>query len=299
MAIGKRLRFQIFRRDNFACRYCGLTATAGAVLEVDHVKPRSEGGRDVPTNLVTACEGCNSGKSDVPLGAPVVADVPQADFRAVLAAREPREDEEPVLDPLTEWACEMEVACGLRWHVYTVDAGLTVRESHEFGVSLILAIACGYTEDELVAATSQAGEARETDLFRYLPERPDPRETTEEIDYYVDALAYLDSFIPLERRLLIWRVRLAAGDHQPTRSDLIRAAASMGHWQVVEQGRDHEQLRDWLRHLPDGVGSDYLRQAAARWDEANVGIAGQSAMECPNEVLELAVSLALGASVPG
>ncbi len=74
MAVTKRLRFEIFRRDNHACRYCGAVAP-DAVLTVDHVVPVALGGADEPANLVTACADCNSGKSATPPGAPLVADV--------------------------------------------------------------------------------------------------------------------------------------------------------------------------------------------------------------------------------
>lgn len=74
MAISKRLRFEIFRRDNHACRYCGATAPE-AKLTVDHVTPTALGGGDEPANLVTACSDCNSGKSATPPSAPIVADV--------------------------------------------------------------------------------------------------------------------------------------------------------------------------------------------------------------------------------
>lgn len=62
MAVSNRLRFETFRRDGFACRYCGEGAPE-AVLTIDHVVPRCLGGSDDPTNLVTACQVCNSGKS--------------------------------------------------------------------------------------------------------------------------------------------------------------------------------------------------------------------------------------------
>lgn len=34
---------------------------------VDHVKPRSNGGHNCHTNLVTACRSCNSSRQDKPL----------------------------------------------------------------------------------------------------------------------------------------------------------------------------------------------------------------------------------------
>ncbi|HVQ45126.1 MAG TPA: HNH endonuclease [Candidatus Saccharimonadia bacterium] len=62
--IGKGLRFRILARDHFRCVYCGASAHDGARLHVDHVRPRSQGGTNDPSNLVTACSDCNLGKSD-------------------------------------------------------------------------------------------------------------------------------------------------------------------------------------------------------------------------------------------
>jgi len=66
MALSKRQRFSILRRDNFTCRYCGAKAP-DVQLHVDHKKPVALGGDDHPANLVTACVGCNAGKSATPL----------------------------------------------------------------------------------------------------------------------------------------------------------------------------------------------------------------------------------------
>jgi hypothetical protein len=74
MALSKRLRYEILRRDAYTCRYCGAKAP-DVPLRVDHVTPVALGGSDNPTNLVTACEPCNSGKSSVPADAAVVAGV--------------------------------------------------------------------------------------------------------------------------------------------------------------------------------------------------------------------------------
>lgn len=64
--ISKRTRFEVFKRDEFRCVYCGSTPNEG-VLHVDHVVAVANGGTDDPENLVTACEACNLGKSSVPL----------------------------------------------------------------------------------------------------------------------------------------------------------------------------------------------------------------------------------------
>ena len=53
-------RANLFRRDRGQCQYCGSTKQ----LTVDHVIPRSKGGKTSWTNLVTACNRCNVGKGD-------------------------------------------------------------------------------------------------------------------------------------------------------------------------------------------------------------------------------------------
>src|SRR5688572_5505117 len=64
-------RFRILQRDGFRCRYCGHAAPE-ARLEVDHIVPRSWGGKNDHDNLVTACSRCNGGKGTSTLGAPLV-----------------------------------------------------------------------------------------------------------------------------------------------------------------------------------------------------------------------------------
>ncbi len=59
-----KLRYDILRRDGFKCVCCGRSVKEGAVLEVDHIKPVSQGGKTVPNNLQTLCRECNRGKSN-------------------------------------------------------------------------------------------------------------------------------------------------------------------------------------------------------------------------------------------
>jgi hypothetical protein len=64
-AIGARLRFEILRRCNFACYYCGIPAAMGVKqLHIDHVIPVDLGGTNDPWNLVAACWDCNAGKTN-------------------------------------------------------------------------------------------------------------------------------------------------------------------------------------------------------------------------------------------
>jgi 5-methylcytosine-specific restriction endonuclease McrA len=55
-------RRNIFLRDRYTCQYCGRKP-AHEELTIDHVVPRSRGGRTVWENVVLACSHCNNVKS--------------------------------------------------------------------------------------------------------------------------------------------------------------------------------------------------------------------------------------------
>jgi hypothetical protein len=59
--VSKKLRFEVFKRDSFTCQYCGQQAP-NVILQVDHVRPASDGGSTDILNLLTACTTCNAGK---------------------------------------------------------------------------------------------------------------------------------------------------------------------------------------------------------------------------------------------
>lgn len=61
--IPKSVRFEVFKRDKFTCQYCGAAAP-NVILEVDHIKPVSKGGKNDVLNFVTACRDCNRGKTN-------------------------------------------------------------------------------------------------------------------------------------------------------------------------------------------------------------------------------------------
>jgi hypothetical protein len=83
-SISKKTRFEVFKRDNFTCQYCGAHPPA-VILHVDHIKPVALGGKNHMDNYVTACQPCNSGKSAISL-----SQVPQSlmDKAAEVAERE-------------------------------------------------------------------------------------------------------------------------------------------------------------------------------------------------------------------
>ena len=124
MSVSKRTRFEVFKRDQFTCLYCGRRPPE-VTLQVDHVTPRARGGGDELTNLVTACADCNLGKNAVPLGevvpavdvaalqdaarvlteqAALVMSERAAALHAAAAAKEAHEDAEAsVIDLVAEW----------------------------------------------------------------------------------------------------------------------------------------------------------------------------------------------------
>lgn len=53
-------RKNILKRDRNTCQYCGKRDN----LTIDHVLPKSRGGRDSWENLVAACVSCNNRKGD-------------------------------------------------------------------------------------------------------------------------------------------------------------------------------------------------------------------------------------------
>ncbi len=53
-------RQNIFKRDGHNCQYCGSDKD----LTLDHLIPRSKGGKSSWNNLVTACKRCNARKGD-------------------------------------------------------------------------------------------------------------------------------------------------------------------------------------------------------------------------------------------
>ena len=53
-------RNRIYKRDGYECVYCGSKKE----LTLDHVLPKSRGGSNEWTNLVTSCMKCNRKKAD-------------------------------------------------------------------------------------------------------------------------------------------------------------------------------------------------------------------------------------------
>jgi hypothetical protein len=98
-------RFEVLSIAGFACRYCG-DKSPDAQLQVDHLKPKSEGGSDDLTNLVAACRSCNLGKGQMlydeeEVSKRIAADVEK--FRGIRRSIE-NQGQEAVEIVLKEWA---------------------------------------------------------------------------------------------------------------------------------------------------------------------------------------------------
>lgn len=83
MKIPTMTRRYVYIRDDFHCQYCMKKFTADK-LSLDHVIPRSKGGRLVWTNTVTACHSCNAKKGNV-----AVEDLPRLGMRLPNQPRAP------------------------------------------------------------------------------------------------------------------------------------------------------------------------------------------------------------------
>ncbi len=54
-------RKNIYLRDNHTCQYCGKS---GSTMTIDHIVPKSRGGKETWSNMVVCCARCNNRKGD-------------------------------------------------------------------------------------------------------------------------------------------------------------------------------------------------------------------------------------------
>lgn len=60
--IEQNTSWEVFRRDNYTCRYCGRNDVP---LTVDHLILWEEGGPSIPENLVACCRRCNKARGNM------------------------------------------------------------------------------------------------------------------------------------------------------------------------------------------------------------------------------------------
>lgn len=61
--VSNKMRFAIYERDGYRCQICGRDENDD-ILEIDHIKPISKGGKSEFNNLQTLCRRCNKNKSN-------------------------------------------------------------------------------------------------------------------------------------------------------------------------------------------------------------------------------------------
>ena len=97
--ISPSTRFEVFKRDKFACQYCGAKAP-DVVLQVDHIHAVANGGDSDVLNLITSCAACNGGKGAKPLS----DDSAVERQRDQLAALEDRRQQ---IEMMVKWRAEI------------------------------------------------------------------------------------------------------------------------------------------------------------------------------------------------
>lgn len=163
MAVSKRTRYEVLRRDNHTCRYCHAIDSP---LTVDHVIPTALGGSDDPSNLVASCKDCNAGKSSAHPDDHLVAEVNEDAVRwaraMAMAAEEAsnkRAAERLVLD---HWLVKV-------WGVWTWGDNHIFELAENWESTILRLLNAGLVMDDLAEAvdvTMHANYVRR-DHFRY------------------------------------------------------------------------------------------------------------------------------------
>ncbi len=157
MGVSKRLRFEVLKRDGYACRYCHATDNP---LTIDHVVPVALGGTDEPDNLVAACRDCNAGKSSTPSDAETVASVAEDAVRWAKAMQEATRQDEARRQQEYELDDKIAEILDERWHWWVPE---------NWAQSVRAWLAAGLTLEDFAYAVEVASDKRGIDSrFRYL-----------------------------------------------------------------------------------------------------------------------------------
>lgn len=163
MAIAKRVRYEVMRRDGHACRYCGGKAP-DVELTIDHVMPVSLGGTNDPGNLVAACRDCNAGKTSAAPDAAMVQDVAEDALRWSRAMKMAAAEAETRRGEIQRVARAVRDEWGtwVNWRGQPAEPPLNYEESIEQWLR------AGLTLEEMLALIPSAQGRREvTDRWRY------------------------------------------------------------------------------------------------------------------------------------
>lgn len=165
--ISKKLRFEVFKRDSFTCQYCGKMAP-DTILEIDHIDPVKDGGKNNIINLQTSCFDCNRGKGCKPLSDNQVIKQQQEQLKEINERREQ-------LKLLLQWKKELE-----RFDSEQVDAineiiiSVSNKKLSEIGRQVMLKTIRKYGISNVIDATNAS-------IQQYLKE--DDNNVSKVIDY--------------------------------------------------------------------------------------------------------------------
>lgn len=67
--IGVHIKSEVLALSDYKCFYCGAPFTQENPPTMDHVVSVHKGGKNQVSNLVAACQKCNTTKGSLPLGA--------------------------------------------------------------------------------------------------------------------------------------------------------------------------------------------------------------------------------------
>lgn len=247
MAVSKRLRYEILRRDQHTCRYCGAAAP-DVPLRVDHVVPVALGGTDEPTNLVTACQDCNSGKSSASADHTLVADVADDALRWAAAMQQAATDAAARQGERDRYRSTFQSA----WNEWTYEHK---GERHTFELpldwkkSLEQFRQAGLPAEvlpEIVETTMTAKSVRSDNLFRYccgvawrmideLQEAARQIVGASDVEGAVDSRASV-----LDAAFTVWQCGMSEGDDAPSAQqaeDFRRSLDALTGWGLTEPGR--------------------------------------------------------------
>jgi len=143
--IGKKLRFEVFKRDKFTCTYCGRKAP-DVILHVDHIEPVADGGTNDILNLTTSCFDCNAGKGKRRLSDGSVVEKQRAQLEALQERQEQirmmidwqrslLDLDSEAIDAAESFWCDL-----AGWHGVTEDGRQDLRKMiRKFGLEELLA----------------------------------------------------------------------------------------------------------------------------------------------------------------
>lgn len=172
IALTKKIRFEVFKRDAFTCQYCGESAPK-VVLNVDHIKPVSAGGDNNVMNLITSCFECNQGKKARLLTDDSVVEKQMAQIKAVNAKREQLEMMLAWRDEMIKFTEDQEVIVSRE--IEKLIPGFSINDSGKAKVKKWLA---KYTAEEVIKAADLSAEQKLCDgvngdsagaFFAYIP----------------------------------------------------------------------------------------------------------------------------------